>query len=706
MENKVLLKVEGMSCTNCALSIEKRLKKEGYKNVSVNFGSGEVIFELNDDIEKAKKIINSLGYKVVKDNYSASQAKFNLKILFLISLIFTIPLFSSMFLQEKIQFFGNPFFQLILCLPVYLIGFFYFGKSAYNSIRSGVPNMDVLIFLGSSAAFIYSLFGIILYYPSEEINKYMFFETSATIITLVLLGNLMEHISVKQTTTAISELNKLQATVAKKIFYKNGKEIIKNVKSTDINISDILLINTGDKIASDGEIIWGEADIDESMLTGESIPVHKKKGDKVYGATIIQNGSIKIKVEKVGKETALSKIIELVKKAQQNKPNIQKLGDKVSSIFVPAVILISIITFFYWFFIADAGLQKSLLNSIAVLVISCPCAMGLATPTAVMVGIGRAAKNGILIKGGDTIEKFAKVKNILFDKTGTITTGRFNISKIESINSSEQEIKSLLYKLEKHSTHPIAISIANQLESFNNFNNNIEFIKIQEEKGLGISAVDKMGNKYFAGSSKKFNKQEKETTVYLSKNNNIIGKIYIKDDIKKDARKLIKHLKNDGINTYLLSGDTYEKCKSLAEKLKFDKFFYEKLPDEKLEIVENLTKSAYTAMVGDGINDAPSLVKADIGISLSNATQVAIDSAEIIILNKEKLQEIDMAFHICKKTYNTIKQNLFWAFFYNVLAIPIAAAGLLNPMIAALTMAFSDIIVVGNSLRLKYKKIL
>jgi P-type Cu+ transporter len=699
--DNVILKVEGMDCTNCALGITRSLEKKGFQNVYTNFSTGEVTFEsINPDkeIDLAKTAITNLGYTVVNQEKVSRFSTIEKKFAF--TLPFTIPLLLHMFLPHG--WLHHPIVQLSLCAPVFVLGFWHFGKSAFNSLKAGVSNMDVLIFIGSNAAFFYSLAGTIIHYGTHEVHNYLFYETTATIITLVLLGNVLEHRSVKQTTSAIADLSKLQPEKAKRIADGNIQEI----NSIEIVKNDILLVNSGDRIPVDGKIIMGNASIDESMITGESIPVEKQINAQVIGGTIVLDGSIQIIAENVGKDTMLSKIIEMVKNAQQAKPDIQKLGDKISAIFVPIVVFIAVITFIGAYFLFDVSLQKAIMNSVAVLVISCPCAMGLATPTAVMVGIGRAAKNGILIKGGSTLEVLAEIKKVVFDKTGTLTTGKFNIKNIKLYSSlSENEVKCILYSIEKHSSHPIAKSIVENLK--NESLELINFLNVIEEKGKGLIATDTQGNSYIAGSFKTItnNTGINNHAIYLSKNEQLIAGIDIEDDIKQSASESIISLKNQGVSSILLSGDRKEKCEEIAQKLSITEVYSEHTPQEKLEKISRLNAQSPTAMAGDGINDAPALAQAAVGISLGNASQVAIQSAQVVILNGNDLEKVNEAILIGKHTLITIKQNLFWAFFYNVIAIPIAAAGFLNPMIGALAMAFSDVIVIGNSIRLKHKKI-
>ena len=692
---KITLHVEGMTCNNCANGIKVHLEKNLIENVNVNFSLSEVSFSENNISDKKHiiSLVEEIGYKVKKKQSKKSRFS-KVDVLFLISLFFTIPLFSHMFLDHS-NILHDPIIQLVLCLPVYFVGLIYFGKSAFNSLKTGVPNMDVLIFIGSSAAFFYSLYGWWLFYGTIEVHNYMFFETSATIITLVLLGNVLEHRSVKQTTTALKDLSKIKNTVAKKV---NDDKIV-DIKFEDIVKGDILIINSGDIIPTDGTIIWGDCTLDESMLTGESLPIAKKTNNMVIGGTTLLSGSIKIKASEVGNNTILSQIIELVKNAQKEQPEIQKLGDKVSAIFVPVVISISILTFFICHYFFNISFTDAFLRSIAVLVISCPCAMGLATPTAIMVGIGRAAKNGILIKGGNTLEKMASIKNIAFDKTGTITTGNFKILDFNIIEGDENEIKNIIYNIEKHSSHPIANSLINELKDFSE---KLNIKNIEEKNGLGITA--QINNDiYFIGKEVSKNKKRK-FDVYLKKNNTIIASINLKDEIKEETQKIINNLKEE-YTTFLISGDRKEKCDELNKSLLFDEVFSNQSPKDKLKIIEELNKENNTLMIGDGINDAPALSKASLGVSLSNASQIAIQSSEIILLNKKNLKQLPKALKISKHTLLTIKQNLFWAFSYNIIAIPIACLGYLNPMWAALFMAFSDIVVIGNSIRLKFKRI-
>ena len=695
VENRITLNVEGMSCNNCAAGIKKHLENKLSDPVNVNFAMAEVICytDKNYNLKDIVKTIKSLGYKVSlkpsekKKNFSKSE------IYFVISLIFTLPLFCHMFVSEN-SILHKPLVQLLLCIPVYFIGIIYFGKSAFYSLKSKVPNMDVLIFVGSSSAFIYSLYGWWLFQNNDQASNYLFFETTATIITLVLFGNVLEHRSVKQTTTAIKDLSKIKYTKAKKLI----EDKIEEISYQEIKKDDVLIINKGDQIPVDGQVIWGSCLVDESMITGENIPVNKNEKDEVIGGTILTSGSIMIKAINVGEETIISNIIELVKNAQLNQPKIQKIGDQVSAVFVPIVLCISFFTFSICFLVFNIDIHEALLRAIAVLVISCPCAMGLATPTAIMVGIGKAAKQGILIKGGDTLEKMAKIKNIAFDKTGTLTTGNFKIKSFNSENGNDTEIKNIIYNLEKFSSHPIAKSLVNELASYSQ---EINFTDIKEKNGFGISG-NYNGNIYFIGRVDEL--KENIFNITILKNNKKIASLKIEDELKENTKKVIEKIKEQGYSTFLISGDKKINCELVNKELKFTEIFYQQLPKEKLQKIEELNNSGPTAMVGDGINDAPALAKAFIGVSLGNASQIAIQSSDVILLNNNNLNQLNKALVISKMTLRTIKQNLFWAFSYNIIAIPIACLGYLNPMWAALFMAFSDVIVVGNSIRLKFKK--
>jgi len=704
LENtEIILDVEGMTCANCATGVENQLKKLGAEDIKVNFALGEASFIAPKNIspEEMAEGVSKIGYKsnIREFDKEEQQGLSSIEKKFWFSLIFTIPLMSHMFLPHD-SFMQNPILQVCLAFPVFLLGVFHFGKSGLSSLRTGAPNMDVLIFIGSASAFFYSSWGAYTFYGTATAHDFLFFETSASIVSLVLLGNVFEHRSIAKTTSAIKDLSAMQVKTAMR-FNSNGEpeEIIYSA----INVGDLLLVNTGDGIPVDGVIMEGNSTIDESMISGESIPLNKEKGDKVVGSTILTDGNIIIKAEAIGRNTVLSKIIDLVKNAQQNKPDIQRLGDKISAIFVPVVLGISLITFLVSKFGFDLSTQQSMLQAIAVLVISCPCAMGLATPTAVMVGIGRAAKKGILIKGGSTLEELAKTKTIIFDKTGTLTTGNFTIKSLNIIAGEEQEIIDLLFNIENRSSHPIAKSVVENLKEKAEL---ITLSEIEEIKGIGLSASDSNGNKWQVGSYRMVSNitDDKLHEIYVIKNDQLVATLDIEDEIKSNAKQIIADLTNQGIEVVLLSGDKQYKCDSLAKTLNIKTVIAEQLPEQKLIKVEEYATKGNTVMVGDGVNDAPALARATVGISFGDATDVSMNTAQVVLLGANGIDKLIEALHLSKLTLKTIKQNLFWAFFYNVMAIPVAAFGFLSPIIATATMGMSDVVVIGNSIFLKVKK--
>ena len=698
--------VEGMTCSSCAAGVNRALTKGGYSAVNVSYATGEVF--LSDvkeiDLKRVEELVKKAGFEYVGTKKIEKQGLASIEKKFLFTLPFTIPLLLHM-IPFAPAFLSNPMVQLVLSLPVMLLGMWHFGKSALGSLRNGVPNMDVLIFIGSTSAFAYSLVGTIMNWGDAAAqHQYLFFETSATIVTLVFLGNVIEHRSVRQTTTAITELGKLQEGLADKVEQHDGHEHVERVPFNQLKVDDIVMVKTGDSIPSDGILVKGELQIDESMVTGESLPVAKGVEELLIGGTLVADGNGLVRITIVGKLTVLSSIIEMVKKAQMEKPSIQRLADKVSGVFVPVVLGISALTFVLAHFVFDISLQQSIMQSVAVLVISCPCAMGLATPTAVMVGLGRGAKEGILYKGAESIENLSKVKTVVFDKTGTLTSGDIKIGSFNVVSGVEEELKNVLFSIEQHSSHPIAWAIVEELQGKSK---KVEFTSVQEEKGKGLIGKDASDNEWKVGSFKMLDESMKATDndIYILKNGELAAEVSLTDKIREDAKDLISYLNSKGIETIMLSGDRKRKCELVAAELGIKSVFAEQSPDEKLKLIEQFSDEQPTAMVGDGINDAPALTRATVGISLSNATQVAINAASVVVLDKGGIGKIKEAFQLGHHTVLTIKQNLFWAFLYNTLAIPVAALGFLNPMVAAFSMAFSDVVVIGNSVRFKFKKI-
>jgi len=702
---KVHWKVEGMTCANCALTINKYLEKKGMQNIKINPIDGDVSFEEIENTPKEilKKDIHDLGYEVVDDIKDTNKKKAYFLSTqvgrFLFCLPFTLILMLHMLDRWiHLHWLMNPWLQLALCMPVYFIGMSFFGKSAYKSLRNGMPNMNVLITIGASSAFIYSLIGALMGLGGE----YLFYETAATIITLVFLGNYMEDASIQSTQRALKSLVKSQKLMANMIaFDEHHQEVILPIENTQLKVGDLVLIRSGEQVPIDCKILWGEAHINESLLTGESIPVHKKNKDALIGGSIVESGQIKAQVTATGDDTVLSGILNLVKQAQGEKPPIQFLADKISAVFVPVVLVITLITFTANFIYLD-NFTDAMMRSIAVLVIACPCAMGLATPAAIAVGLGRAARSGILFRNAKSLENFRTIKQVVFDKTGTLTTGLFTIAAYNYVDVHESEFKSIVFSLEKYSNHPIAKCISSSFKT----KEEVRWKSIEEVKGIGMKSEDKNGNVYWAGSFKIAMDLTTETNhnVYVLKNNKLLGWIDVEDELRAEAKEIIQYLKNKQIKTILLSGDQQEKCDFIANQLGIDEVIAEQSPEQKLEKIDLLNKITPTAMVGDGINDAPALAKATIGISLSEASQIAIQSAQVVLMN-QGIKKLPLALGLGRHTYITIKQNLFWAFFYNIIAIPIAAFGYLTPTFGALVMGLSDVVLAINSVKLFIKKV-
>lgn len=708
MEKTYSTKVEGMTCGNCALTVSKLLEKKGMNNISANAAAGEVHFTTTDteDVNKIYDAIDSLGYHVVREHEENGEAAHNhnhggstqTKLL-IICAILTIPLLLHMFIGW--QLLHNGWFQFALATPVFIIGSYTFLPSAYRSLKHGIPNMDVLIMLGATAAYIYSLTGLLFF--GEHAEHYRFFETTAAILTLVMAGNWLERQTVKSTSVAIDALVRLQPQNAKVIMTDSlGKESIIEVESRYVRAGDVVLVNQGDSVPVDGEITDGRAELDERMITGESLPVEKIKGDNVVGGTLVQDGRLKIKATAVGESSVLNSIIRMVREAQATKPPMQKLADKISAVFVPAVLGIALLTFLINYFAVHVGFSDAMMRSIAVMVISCPCAMGLATPAAVAVGLGRAARNGILIKGGSTLEQMKTIRQVVFDKTGTLTTGNLQIERFEAAGMDEAAFRSVVVAMEQHSSHPIAKSVVSHWKDVQA----ASLKDITEEKGKGMQATDDAGNTWQLGSARWLAAAgaPEGFDLYLLKNGAYMGAISISDTLRADAKETIDQLHKHGYRTILLSGDKKEKCAAVAAALGIDEVYAEQTPEQKNEKLEALLKTAPTAMVGDGINDAPALAKATVGISLSDATHIAMQSANVILSNN-RLSSLPKAIRLGIYTDQTIKQNLFWAFIYNVCAIPVAAVGLLSPTWGAGIMALSDVVLIINSLRLGIRRL-
>ncbi len=740
---KYNLPVEGMTCASCVARVEKSLKKiEGIANVSVNFATEKVSFEIDEktDISVAADAIGKYGYILHTEKSSGetdnsktenSEDKIfeehfkTLKKDFYFALILTIPLFIiSMFREFSFfQSFWNLSADytnkilLILATPIVLISGKRFFSSFWANLKHFSANMDTLVAVGTGTAFIYSLIATLFptLISSTNIVHHVYFDTAGVIILLILLGKVLETQAKSKTNTAIKKLLELKPDEATIIV--DGKEII--VKSSQLKIGTIVIVKPGDKIPTDGKVIEGFSVVDESMLTGESFPVEKSVGANVIGGTINKNGTFTFEITALGDTSVLGQIIKLVEEAQGSKAPIQKLADKVSAIFVPVVIGIAILTFAAWMIFPQIPIFNiALLNFVAVLIIACPCAMGLATPTSIMVGTGLGAQHGILIKNGESLEKAHKVSAIILDKTGTITEGKPKVTDIKINGIDEDTFLAIVGAVENRSEHPLADAIVEYARE-----KNVEFGKIESfenKSGFGINAIVDgdaviVGNKKlmesyslklgeFESDYEKISSEGK-SVVFVGINGELNGLMGIADPIKESSKNAIQALKDIGLKVFMITGDNKKTAKAIADKVGIQNFIAEVLPEGKADKVKELQiQGEVVAMVGDGINDSPALVTADLGIAMGTGTDIAIESSEITLV-KGNLMSVVSAIKLSKRTIRTIKQNLFWAFIYNIIGIPFAALGFLNPMIGALAMSMSSVSVVSNSLRLKRAKI-
>ncbi|THH41550.1 heavy metal translocating P-type ATPase [Neolewinella litorea] len=694
------LRVEGMDCNNCAMSISRFLERKGLQDVMVNFQTREVRYRRDDgalDAGAVKAGIEKLGYTVVDDNDETTtglSSGLTARQRLVICAALTLPLLLNHFLMMAGVHspLDNGWIQLALTAPVYWIGGLYFGRSALSGLRARMLNMDVLIFLGATAAFIYSLIG--LYWQNPQ---YYFFETAATIITLVLVGNWLEARAVEKTTTAIGALTALKEDRAQ-VLMPSGTLV--SLPVDEVQPGAQVRVNTGDRIPLDGIVRQGQLTVNEAMLTGESLPVEKAVGDQVLGGSVVVSGQTTVEVTETYRDGTLARIIELVKTAQSDKPQLQRLADRISAVFVPVVIVISILTFLIGWGTGYASATQAFMNAVAVLLISCPCAMGLATPTAVMVGVGRLARTGLLIRGGSTVETFAGIRQMVFDKTGTLTTGELEVGDFRiAPNQNPAWIHRLIYDLEGYSSHPIAGAVREYLARQSmveaddvDYQNWRGEFSVAETPGLGLSA-----GPFYLGAAKD---ESLDADVVLRKDNQVLASLTLIDTVRPGTAAMIRQLHDRGVKTVLLTGDRPSKAERVAEQVGIDEVFAGQLPDQKLERISRLSGEQPTAMVGDGINDAAALSRADLGISLGGASAVALDAAQVVLM-RDDLSVLIEGKRIADLTVRTIKESLFWAFSYNIVAIPLAALGYLNPMWAALFMAFSDVVVIGNAIRLK-----
>jgi len=739
---KISAPVSGMTCASCIARVEKSIRHiKGVKDVSVNLATEKATFQIDENqssLSQIKKAVEEAGYKIDFSSLDSNRKREvtgseiqshddyyrELKQDFIIALVLTIPIF-ILSMGMMWESFGN-YFELqpesinkilfLLTIPVIFIPGKRFYKVFFKNLKHFTADMNSLVAIGTGSAFIYST--MLTLFPGlfndSSLTFHTYFETAAVIITLILMGRLLESRAKSKTSLAIKNLIKLKPETV--LVKRNDVE--EKISLEELSIGDVAIIKPGSSIPADGNVLKGFSLVDESMITGESIPVEKNIGSKVIGGTINQNGSFEFEVTSIGDSSILGQIIKLVEDAQGSKAPIQKLADKIASIFVPVIILISLVTFLGWLFFSSTGFNTALINFVAVLIIACPCALGLATPTAIIVGTGKGAQNGILIRNAESLELAHKIDTIIFDKTGTITTGKLKVSSIFTNTVEEKELIKIVGSIENHSEHPIAKTIV-QLAKDNGLK--LEDVEgFESLTGLGLRGRIRgkeilVGNKLFMSTnsvemnlSESLDKKDTlfgNSVIFVSVENVLQGIIVLGDEIKSSSASVISKLKSMKLKTILLTGDNNQAAKSISQKTGFDDYIAEVLPEDKMNVIsEYQKKGEIVAMVGDGINDAPALVKSDVGIAMGTGTDVAIESGDIILLSGD-LNGVAKAIELSRMTLATIKQNLFWAFIYNIIGVPLAALGLLNPMFAALAMSFSSVSVVANSLRLKGKKI-
>ena len=733
--------IKGMHCASCVRVLERALKKvEGIDEATVNLASEKATISFDPKVatdEKITSAISKVGYSALlqegaktedeeKEEKQKELKVLKNKVVFSL-LIGGLILWGSFpgLMETAPSFLQNFIVQFLLALPVQFFAGKDFYKAAIPALKNRTANMDTLVALGTTAAFAYST--VVTFIPNIikglGINPEPYFDVSVIIIGLILLGRFFEARAKAGTSEAIKKLIGLQAKTARVV--RNGKEI--DIPIGEVAVGDLIRVRPGEKIPVDGRIVEGESSIDESMVTGESIPYDKTKGDMVIGATINKTGTFTYKAMKVGQETMLAQIIKLVEAAQGSKAPIQRLADMISSYFVPVVIMLATLTFVVWYIVGPApSFLYALLNMVAVLIIACPCAMGLATPTAIMVGTGKGAENGILIKDAESLETAHKVKTIIFDKTGTLTQGHPEVTDIISLDSkiSQQKLLEIAASLEKGSEHSLAEAIVKEAES-----KSLKLEKIDGFKAVPGHGIEGSLNKikYILGNRKLMNKEgikiedvlqieklenDGKTVMLLGSNKKLIGLVAVADVLKDSAKRGVLSLQKLGIEVAMITGDNQRTAKAIAQKLGITRVLSEVLPDEKeAEVIKIQAEGKTVAMVGDGINDAPALAAADVGIAMGTGTDVAIEAADITLINKD-LESLAKAVKLSKKTMRTIKINLFWAFGYNVVLIPVAMGILypfigllLNPIFASAAMAMSSVSVVSNSLLLKKAKI-
>ena len=726
------LPVLGMSCSACAISLNKKINAlPGVKEVKVNYASENILLVYDDKKCSLDEIVLSakkLGYQILAENTSSkvlaekhSSIQQNLKLKLIVASFLSLPvLLSSMFFKNVLPYQGYIEFLLTLLVMVYSGVHFY--KPAFNQFKNKQLGMDALVVISTLAAFLFSTLNLFFpaYLLSKSIEPHLYFESVVMIITFILLGKYIEDLAKYKSSESIRNLMKLRPK--KVLIIKNGEEVA--VPIEEVNISDIVIIKPGEQIAIDGKVKRGTSYVDESMINGESKPIKKSKGDLVYSGTINSNGVLKVLVQKELKDSFIEQMIAMVQKAQSSKPAVQLKVDKIASIFVPIVIIISFITFISWLFFTNSGFTIAFVSAINVLIIACPCALGLATPTAIVVGIGKAAEENILVKNVQAFQELNESNKLVVDKTGTLTTGNFKVNKVdELVNGALSSYSELIFNMEKNAQHPVAKSILNYLTPFITESKLSLEEKVEMIDGGGLKLIFN-DHTYYLGNKSLFNTDEiyrtdeklegesivNQTEIYFGTADKIYLKFYCGDDVKEEASRFITEMNTLNKSIVLLSGDHLNVTKSVANQLNISDFRAACKPLDKLQYISNLQSNHdKVVMIGDGMNDAAAIAKANVGIAMGTGTDIAIESASIVIRNSN-LSHIVKAFKISKFTLKTIYQNLFWAFIYNIFAIPIAAGVLytingflLTPMIASIAMAFSSVSVVLNSLRLKYK---
>lgn len=713
-EQEVILQILGMHCPACAQQIENSLSKlDGIAEAKVNFASKEAIVRFNSDktnIEKIKATVKRTGYEAV-EQVEGLPAKKRRKVvrrklmLFSFGLALTIPI---VVITYFLVFPEKNLLLLVLTTPVQFIVGWHFYKGAYNSLRNRFADMNVLVALSASAAYFYSLFSTVF------INAPVFYEASAVVITTITLGMLLEEMAVEKTGETIQKLMELQPKTA--IVVRDGDE--REVSVEEVEVGDIVIVRPGERISVDGVVVNGHSFIDESMITGESVPVEKNVGDTVFSGTVNEAGTLKFRAVKVGKETTLAQIVRLTREVQASKAPIQRLADKVVNFFVPIVIAIAVGAFAIWFSFFQNEIL-ALTTLVSVLVIACPCALGIATPAAIMIGVGKGAENGVLIKNSAVLEIVKELDTVVFDKTGTLTKGELEVTDI--VAEDKRYVLEIAAVAEKRSEHPAGEAIVKKAQS--------EGIRIPEPDsfealpGLGV-AVKFEGKKILLGNRALMRKhevaveklednierleKEGKTVLIVATDGKAVGLLAVSDTIKEHSRVAVEKLQKMGLKVVMLTGDTRRTAEAIAKQLGINEVLAEVLPAEKVEEIRKLqNEGRFVAMVGDGINDAPAITQANVGIAIGGGTDIAMEAGDIVLV-KDDPRDVAISIKLSKKTLQKIKQNLFWAFFYNMLTIPLAAGVLypslgilVRPEIAAATMILSDITVVGNSMLLK-----